>query len=295
MVTITVVEPNTLLRLGILNLLKTLDCRAASQGIDYTQLFDGGQPHPSGTDLMLLSVPAAYDHVKELVTTAQQRVAPRRILLLSDAQEPSYSLLNLPSVLAGYVCKFASPDVLKSSIMLSLAGGKCFPRPSAAHAGTPDMSATHGDDAPKRRWYDQDDAHPQGQADGDLTNPLPSSAQAIHGRQEDGLARLSTVSGGLATAVQALTPELIQREAELLRLTPRQYGILALMARGYPLKQISRELAISVATVKTHTEALYLRLGVNNRNAAVYAAVSRGATLGCWKDPQNTVAPPPAA
>lgn len=290
MVTITVVEPNTLLRLGILNLLKTLDCRAASQGIDYTQLFDGGQPHPPGTDLMLLSVPAAYDHVRELVATAQQRFAPRRILLLSDTPEPSYSLLNLPPVLAGYVCKFATPDVLKSSIMLTLAGGKCFPRPNTADTGTPGI---HGDDAPKRRWYDQDGARLRSPADGDQSNSL--SAQAAHSRQEDDPARSSTASGGLATMSQALTPELIKQEAELLHLTPRQYDILALMAKGHPLKAISRELAISMATVKTHTEALYLRLGVNSRNAAVYAAISRGATLGCWKDPQNTADLPPAA
>ncbi|MER1965811.1 hypothetical protein [Castellaniella sp. FW104-7G2B] len=44
-----------------------------------------------------------------------------------------------------------------------------------------------------------------------------------------------------------------------------------------------------MATAKTHTEALYQRLSVNSRNAAVYAAISRGATLG-WHDPRMSPA-----
>jgi len=70
------------------------------------------------------------------------------------------------------------------------------------------------------------------------------------------------------------------RESQLLGLTPRQYEVLVLLARGYPMKKVGRTLNISVATAKAHTETLYQRLDVHNRNAAVYTAVSRGATLG---------------
>lgn len=69
-------------------------------------------------------------------------------------------------------------------------------------------------------------------------------------------------------------------ESELLGLTPRQYEVLVLLSRGYPMKTVGRYLNISVATAKAHTETLYQRLDVHNRNAAVYAAVSRGAKLG---------------
>lgn len=69
-------------------------------------------------------------------------------------------------------------------------------------------------------------------------------------------------------------------ECEKLGLTPRQYEVLVLLARGYPMKTVGRLLNISVATAKAHTEMLYQRLDVHSRNAAVYAAVSRGATLG---------------
>ena len=69
-------------------------------------------------------------------------------------------------------------------------------------------------------------------------------------------------------------------ECEKLGLTPRQYEVLVLLARGYPMKTIGSLLNISVATAKAHTEMLYQRLDVHSRNAAVYAAISRGATLG---------------
>lgn len=76
-------------------------------------------------------------------------------------------------------------------------------------------------------------------------------------------------------------------EAKMLGLTPRQYDVLVLLAEGHPLKIVGRRLNISVATAKAHTETLYRRLNVHNRNAAVYAAVSRGATLG-WSNVTTT-------
>jgi len=69
-------------------------------------------------------------------------------------------------------------------------------------------------------------------------------------------------------------------ESELLGLTPRQYEVLVLLSKGYPIKTVGRTMNISAATAKAHAEALYQRLDVNSRNAAVYKAISRGATLG---------------
>ena len=79
-----------------------------------------------------------------------------------------------------------------------------------------------------------------------------------------------------------------QKECQLLGLTPRQYEVLVLLSQGHPLKTIAKLLNISVATTKTHTETLYQRLNVHNRNAAVYAAISKGATLG-WPDSSLTL------
>lgn len=68
-------------------------------------------------------------------------------------------------------------------------------------------------------------------------------------------------------------------EARMLGLTPRQYEVLVLLAQGYPIKLICRQLNISIATTKGHLEALYQRLGAHNRNEAVYIAMAHGATL----------------
>ncbi|WP_447920923.1 response regulator transcription factor [Achromobacter aegrifaciens] len=74
--------------------------------------------------------------------------------------------------------------------------------------------------------------------------------------------------------------------AQLLQITPRQYEVLVLLARGYPIKTVSRMLNISVATAKTHACTLYQRLHVKNKGEAVYAALQRGATLE-WHEPNG--------
>lgn len=66
----------------------------------------------------------------------------------------------------------------------------------------------------------------------------------------------------------------------MLGLTERQYEVLVLLAQGWPLKTIAKKMKIATATAKTHTEALYQRLGANNRGSAVFAAMERGAKLG---------------
>ena len=63
-------------------------------------------------------------------------------------------------------------------------------------------------------------------------------------------------------------------------LTRRQYDVLVHLARGHTMKKIGKILNISAATAKAHARVLYRRLNVHNRNAAVYAAIERGATLG---------------
>jgi|SRR5690606_16152349 len=75
-------------------------------------------------------------------------------------------------------------------------------------------------------------------------------------------------------------------EARLLGLSPRQYEVLVLLAQGFPIKLICRQLNISMATTKGHLEAVYQRLGVHNRNEAVFVALAQGATL-------KVPAPPP--
>jgi DNA-binding CsgD family transcriptional regulator len=56
------------------------------------------------------------------------------------------------------------------------------------------------------------------------------------------------------------------------RLTPRQTGLLRLVAVGHTNTQIARRLGISQATVRTYLENIYERLQVSSRTAAVTRA-----------------------
>jgi DNA-binding NarL/FixJ family response regulator len=65
-----------------------------------------------------------------------------------------------------------------------------------------------------------------------------------------------------------------QRDAS--QLTPREREILLLLSRGLTNREISRQLSISVQTVKTHVERLFKRLGVGTRGEAVGKGIREG-------------------
>jgi DNA-binding NarL/FixJ family response regulator len=59
-------------------------------------------------------------------------------------------------------------------------------------------------------------------------------------------------------------------------LTPRQVGVLRLLARGVSNKEIAAELGVSENTVKVHLAQVYRVLGVTTRTAAVLKAARVG-------------------
>ena len=59
-------------------------------------------------------------------------------------------------------------------------------------------------------------------------------------------------------------------------LTDRQLDVLALLAKGAPIKRICRELDLSEGTVKTHVAAIYRSFGASNRTEALIAARRAG-------------------
>jgi PAS domain S-box-containing protein len=67
-----------------------------------------------------------------------------------------------------------------------------------------------------------------------------------------------------------------RNELDIALLTPRELDVLGLATRGLKAKQIAGHLAISHATVRTHFENLYPKLGVSDRAAAVAAAIRLG-------------------
>lgn len=285
-----VVEPSALLRLGIQQLLQEVSSTVSCDGIDYSRLFKAPSERQH-YDLMLLSIPDAYQRTSELVHAAQQGYAPERILLLSDAAPLSFSLHDLPTAhLVGHVAKNTSTAILTAAVNLVLAGGTCFPNPGASNSTPAAAMPTGANATPQRRWYERGQfgqpaglppTHPSDTA---AEPPTRESAAGTHADPAAG-----AVHRAPAPPEDISSSTLIQREARMLNLTPRQYEVLALLARGDPIKTISRKLNISISTAKTHTDTLYQRLSVHNGQAAVYEALTRGATLGLSQGPLNQI------
>jgi DNA-binding NarL/FixJ family response regulator len=59
-------------------------------------------------------------------------------------------------------------------------------------------------------------------------------------------------------------------------LTAREFDLLAQLERGQTTAQISKNLFISPATVKTHLASIYRKLEVTNRTAAIHAMHEQG-------------------
>lgn len=59
-------------------------------------------------------------------------------------------------------------------------------------------------------------------------------------------------------------------------LSPREVEVLAAVARGLSNAEIGRELFIGEATVKTHLQRAFAKLGVDDRTRAVTVAMERG-------------------
>ena len=82
----------------------------------------------------------------------------------------------------------------------------------------------------------------------------------------------------IAPGLQAgFTAELQQRQpADRPLLTPRELEILRLTADGLSAPAVAERLHLSPATIKTHQQSLYEKLGVSDRAAAVATAMRRG-------------------
>lgn len=272
MTVVVVIEPDAQRLEGILQLLASEEPSFELKGADYAQLYKEEPACVINPDLVLLCV-HFYEDVFELTHAAQQVYAPRHMLLLSSTTSVPHSLPRLRPILGGYVHDTAPGDLLLASIRLVLAGGECFPMPPSRTGDGPVHSVSV---APQLLTSQLDLNHARGD-----NRYMPSDP-----RFTDRVVRVSP------NHKDGADPNVAVTEAEMLRITPRQYEVLVLLARGYPIKTVSRYLNISVSTAKAHTETLYQRLDVNNRSEAVYAAFARGATLG-WDqhDPATAAAP----
>jgi DNA-binding NarL/FixJ family response regulator len=107
------------------------------------------------------------------------------------------------------------------------------------------------------------------------------------------------VAAGQALLAPAVTRRLIgefarlrprppQRAAELAALTPREIGVLRLIAEGLSNLEIADRLVISEETVKTHVSRVLNKLGLRDRTQAVVTAYESGLVVPrlhrrhCW-------------
>lgn len=94
---------------------------------------------------------------------------------------------------------------------------------------------------------------------------------------------IRTVTAGDALLAPSITRRLIdefvgRRQAVpgLDLLTPREHGVLRLVARGLSNAEIAHELSLGEATVKTHVARVLMKLGVRDRVQAVVLAYESG-------------------
>lgn len=121
----------------------------------------------------------------------------------------------------------------------------------------------------------------------DLGVGLLHDGQVPRDRRADPRVRLvisrDSEAADLRNAVQRVLDGAVHRDAtsrntatEVPSLSPRENDVLGLLARGLANRDIADELAISPHTVRTHVQALLLKLDRGNRVAAVGAARRAG-------------------
>jgi DNA-binding NarL/FixJ family response regulator len=86
---------------------------------------------------------------------------------------------------------------------------------------------------------------------------------------------LQAAAGGTALAPRAAALLMDRISNPGTSLTPREVQLLELLATGLSNRAIAKQVFISEATVKTHLVHIYGKLGVDNRTAAIAAAVRR--------------------
>ncbi len=97
--------------------------------------------------------------------------------------------------------------------------------------------------------------------------PIADLVAAVRAASRGETVLAPRVAGRLMQRVRTPPPE---------SLTPREIEVLGCVARGSSNAEIGRELFIGEATVKTHLLRAFAKLGVDDRTAAVTAAIERG-------------------
>jgi LuxR family maltose regulon positive regulatory protein len=98
---------------------------------------------------------------------------------------------------------------------------------------------------------------------------LGAAARAAHGEQK-GIA--PGYVRRLLAAVNKTEGKAPVKQGWIEPLSARELDVLRLLGTDLDGPGIARELIVSLSTVRTHTQNIYAKLGVNNRRAAVRQA-----------------------
>jgi DNA-binding CsgD family transcriptional regulator len=110
-----------------------------------------------------------------------------------------------------------------------------------------------------------------------IEGPDGGRLDVVYCALSDALPRLHVIAFAPARWTEAELGHLNGEATELpTALTPRELDLLQLAAQGSSGPQIARELVLSRATVKTHFENIYGKLGIRDRVAAVAMAMRLG-------------------
>ncbi|MBP0620689.1 response regulator transcription factor [Cupriavidus consociatus] len=240
---VLLIESHALMRVALRRTLEEFDAVGEVVTAEPAELA-GRRAAGEAIALIVLGLPDDPEAAWHLLCQVGRTWPAARLLVLSDIAPRNWVDDKVTAGVVGCLPKSVPPDVLEAAIRLVASGYQVSLGPFSQRPGI--APASH--DGPR-----------QGSANGSVERRAKGST----------VAATETVAGSRSPG-----------EAHVLGLTPRQYEILVLLARGYPAKTISRQLNVSVATVKCHCNALYKALGVRSKGEAVHVALQRGARLG---------------
>ncbi|QRQ84507.1 helix-turn-helix transcriptional regulator [Cupriavidus oxalaticus] len=277
------IEEHPLLRLGLLQMLENIQESAQVAAIAPADIARLDSRHHRA-DLLVFGMPAEPGPGWVQLEQAQAVLQPQRVLILADVLPLHVPNPESARGVCGCLPKTASLAVIEAAIRLAISGvqGLLF----SAETGTTPSASRSAMPAVQSLASAAPLPLPANLPTDSLSLASCASVQRGTPRAAVAVRDLTDLRPGqplpapaAASAVPIAEEEPSYGEAEMLKITPRQYEVLVLLARGYPIKTVSRMLNISVATVKSHACTLYQRLKVRNKGEAVYAALQRGATL----------------
>lgn len=80
----------------------------------------------------------------------------------------------------------------------------------------------------------------------------------------------------IKSAIEQSPENAVYRADNLFNLSPREYEVLVMIARGHSYQEIADKLHVSLSTIKTHAANLFSKMDVQRRTQAVMVAQQSG-------------------